>query len=414
MSFASYLPGFLVSQSHARSETQTSDMAVPSTMRQWTTALDGLDELREEDHVHVPVPGDGEVLVKIHAVGLNLRDVEVCTGHYNHLQQHHQQQIRIVPCSDMCGTVVQSKSSLLKAGTRVASIFLQSHLQDPIQQDDLSSGLGVPLPGVLTEYRVFPAPCLVRVPEYLTDEQAACLSTAAVTAWSGLNWMRPLGQHIGTTSDSSSSPSSASSPPKYVFLQGTGDVSIAGLQIAHAAGYKTIITSSSDDMLKRAVRDLGADHVINSKTYWEWQEPVMEATGGRGADIIFETGPHARTLRKSFKSVAFGGTINCIGHLSGTTGQPELGSGGDSDNSDKSPKLHALDVNELALRRCVTLRGTIDGSKDRFDEMLRFYHEKQIRPLVDTVFAFHQARDALRYLAEGKAFGKVVIKIGGS
>ncbi|KAG5991856.1 hypothetical protein E4U54_003796, partial [Claviceps lovelessii] len=324
----------------------------------------------------------------------------------------HQKQSRIVPCSDMCGTVVQTKSSLLKPGTRVASIFLQSHLQGPLQQEYLSTALGFPLPGVLAEYRVFAARCLVRIPDYLTDEQAACLSTAAVTAWSGLDWMRPLGHPVGTADDSSSSsfasaPSAPSFPPKYVFLQGTGDVSLAGLQIARAAGYTTIITSPSDDKLKRAAQQpLGTDHAINSKTYWEWQEPVMDATAGRGADVIFETDPHARTLRKSFKSVAFGGTINCVGYPSGS-------GHGDLDDDVKSPRLHSLDVNELVLRRCVTLRPVINGSKDRFDEMLRFYHEKQIRPLVDTVFAFDQARDAMRYLADGKGFGKVVVRVGG-
>ncbi|KAG5975123.1 hypothetical protein E4U58_001948 [Claviceps cyperi] len=382
------------SSGHAR------DYHIPSTMRQWITALDGFENLRMEEQVPVPVPGEGEVLVKIHVVGLNMRDVQVCNGQYTYPlqdqqqhqqhQQHQQQQqnVPIVPCSDMCGTVIQSNSSLLPPGTRVASIFLQSHLQGPLQQDHLSSALGLPLPGVLTEYRVFPAPCLVRLPEYLSHDQAACLPLSAVTAWNGLNWMRPLGQHIGS--------SPPSSPSKYALLQGTSDVSLAGLQVAHAAGYKTIITSSSDDNLKRATQDLGADHAINSKTYWEWQEPVMRATGGLGADIIFETG-RPRTLRKSFESVAFGGTINCVGGVSRTmTGEPEL---------------HRLDISELVLRRCVTMRGVVEGGKDRFEEMLGFYEEKQIRPVVNKVFGFDSAVDAMRYLGEGKRFGKVVVKV---
>ncbi|KAG5947589.1 hypothetical protein E4U60_002937 [Claviceps pazoutovae] len=392
MSSTSHPPDFL-------SSGQARDYHIPKTMRQWTTALDGFEKLRMEDQVPMPVPGEGEVLVKIHAVGLNMRDVQVCNGQYTYplqdLQQQHQKQqkVPIVPCSDMCGTVIQSKSSLLSPGTRVASIFLQSHLQGPLQQDHLSSALGLPLPGVLTEYRVFPAPCLVCIPEYLSHDQAACLPTSAVTAWNGLNWMRPLGQHLGTSP--SSSPSSLS---KYALLQGTSDVSLAGLQAAHAAGYKTIITSSSDDTLKRATQDLGADHAINSKTYWEWQEPVMKATGGLGADIIFETG-RPRTLRKSFESVAFGGTINCMGGVSGTmTGEPEL---------------HRLDISELVLRRCVTMRGVVEGGKDRFEEMLGFYEEKQIRPVVDKVFGFDGAVDAMRYLGEGKRFGKVVVKVSG-
>ncbi|KAG6062680.1 hypothetical protein E4U32_002079 [Claviceps aff. humidiphila group G2b] len=401
MSSASHPPDFLAS-GHARG------YHIPSTMRQWTTALDGFEKLRMEEQVPIPVPGDGEVLVKIHAVGLNLRDVQVCNGQYTYpLQdqhQHHQhqqqqqQKVPIVPCSDMCGTVIQSNSNLLRPGTRVASIFLQSHLQGPLQQDHLSSALGLPLPGVLTEYRVFPAPCLVRIPEYLSHDQAACLPTSAVTAWNGLNWMRPLGQHIGTSPPPS--PSSPSSPSKYALLQGTSDISLSALQAAHAAGYKTILTSPSDNALQRATQHLGADHAINSKTYWEWQEPVMNATGGLGADIIFfETTGRPRTLRKSFESVAFGGTINCMGGLCGAmAGEPEL---------------HRLDVSELVLRRCVTMRGVVEGGKDRFEEMLGFYEEKQIRPVVDRVFGFDGAVDAMRCLGEGGRFGKVVVKVGG-
>lgn len=321
----------------------------------------------------------------------------VCTGQYDHHKSLLKGKERIVPCSDMCGTVVESKAKSLKEGTRVMSIFHQAHLSGALKEEDMASGLGFPLPGVLTEYRVFPAETLVKTPEYLSNEEAACLPIAGVTAWTSLNWMRPIGKHIGTDRDAVSS--------QAVLLQGTGGVSISGLQIAHAAGYKTIITSSSDDKLKRATEELKADHGINYQTYWEWQEPVMKATDGRGANVIFETGG-ARTLRKSFDSVAFGGTINCIGYTSGKVDD-------DPDNEDgkKTPTLHRLNVNVLALRRNVTLRGIINGGKDRFEEMLGFYEEKKIRPVVCKTFGFGEAKEALGFLASGQHFGKVVVKV---
>ena len=104
-------------------------------------------------------------------------------------------------------------------------------------------------------------------------------------------------------------------------------------------------------------------------------EPVLEATAGAGADNVFETGG-ARTLRKSFACVAFGGPINCIGYVSGKEEEPQLG---------------RLNVNVLALRRNVTLRGILNGPKDRFEEMMRFYEAKKIRPVVDKTFAFDEA-----------------------
>ena len=307
----------------------------------------------------------------------------------------------IVPCSDMAGTVVTSRgdaASHLPPGTRVISIFLQDDLSAPLREEALATGLGYPLPGVLCHYRVFPARTLVRCPTYLSAAEAATLPIAAVTAWTSLNWMRPLGSHVGTDPPDVSAKRTA-------FMQGTGGVAIAGLQIAHAAGLKTIITSSSDDKLKRARDELGADTGINYRTYWQWQEPVMKATGGRGVDVIFETGG-TRTIRKSFESIAFGGVINCIGYLSG-----KHEDGDDEGDGDKTPQLHRLNVNVMALRRNVTLRGIINGPKDRFEEMLGFYEEKKIKPVVDKVFDFDDVKDAFDYLVKGKHFGKVVIKV---
>ena len=154
-----------------------------------------------------------------------------------------------------------------------------------------------------------------------------------------------------------------------------------------------IVTSSSDDKLKKA-KALGADHVINYRTTPNWDDAVMELTGGRGADIIFECGG-AQTLRKSFACVAFGGTISSFGYLSGK--QDEAGD--------------RTNVNVLALSRNVTLKGVFNGPRDRFQEMVAFVEEHQIHPVVDRVFGFEEGREALQYLFSGKHFGKVVVKV---
>ena len=299
----------------------------------------------------------------------------------------------MVPCSDMCGTVMinNSSSKNLNPGTRVMAIFNQTHLTGQIKEDDLASGLGWPLPGVLVQYRCFPARTLVPVPSYLSNEGASCLPIASVTAWMSINSFFPLGQPLD---------GSKQEKPQTVLIQGTGGVAIAGLQIAHASGLRTIITSSSDEKLARAKKDLGADHTINYRTHWEWQDPVLEATGHKGADFIFETGG-ARTLRKSFQCVAFGGQISCIGYLSGKN----------EGDDDKEPELNRLNVNVLALRRNVTLKGILNGPKDRFEEMVAFYEKKEIKPVVDKVFGFGEVVEAMKFLMDGEHFGKVVIKV---
>ncbi|UPK98192.1 hypothetical protein LCI18_009127 [Fusarium solani-melongenae] len=360
-------------------------VALPKTNRQWTTAQDGVDKMTFGEGV-VAEPKDGEVLVKIHAVALNYRDTEVIAGDYNHHMSINDSDL-LVPCSDMCGTVIVSRSSRIKAGTRVMSIFNQTHLTGQVTEADLASGLGLPLPGVLTEYRCFPADGLVPAPAYMSDEEAACLPIASVTAWMCINGMRPMGQ-----------PADGTKKKETVLLQGTGGVSVAGLQIAKAAGLDAIITSSSDDKLERAKKDLGADTGINYRTHWEWQDPVMKATNGRGADIIFETGG-SRTLRKSFESVAFGGLINCVGYLSGKEEEQDTGG--------------KVSVSVLALRRNVTLKGILNGPRDRFEEMVAFYEKHKIKPVVSKVFEMEKANEAVKFLAEGGHFGKVVVRVAG-
>lgn len=371
--------------------------------RKWQTRQDGLDKVFQASEA-VRRPGADEVLVRIKTVSLNYRDTEgecrlnavqpdaiwrlmhdaVAMGLYGHHKTIDATSNQpLVLCSDMCAEVVGLGSSVSswKAGDRVMGTFCQDHLTGQIQAHQMGSGLGFPLEGVLQDYRVFPEHGLVKVPDYLTDEEASCLPVAAVTAWMAINGLRPLGQ--------------AGGKGEVVLLQGTGGVSVSGLQIAKASGATTIVTSSSDEKLTRA-KDLGADHVINYRTTPDWNDKVTEITGGNGADIIFEVGG-ARTLRKSFKCASFGGIINSIGYVTGKQDDP---------NDDLT------NINVLALTRTVTLKGIINGPKDRFEELCDFYAKHQVRPVVDRVFGFEQAKEALQYLYSGSHFGKVVIRVG--
>ncbi|KAK5630456.1 hypothetical protein RRF57_006171 [Xylaria bambusicola] len=364
-------------------------------MKQWVTNQDGLDKLQ---FVDVPEPSElkeSEVLVQIQSVSLNYRDTEerrretenapnlVCMGLYSHHKSIGNDK-EIIPTSDCCGVIVKAgpgaTESGLREGDRVASIFNQTHQTGQVVEKDMASGLGLPLDGCLTQYRVFPAYGLVKVPEYLTDDEAACLPIAAVTAWMGINSFQPMGQPL-------------QGKDKVVLLQGTGGVAISGLQIAKASGLTTIITSSSDKKLELA-KSLGADHIINYKTTPNWDDTVLELTQGRGADVVLECGG-AQTLSKSFRCVAFGGLISAIGYLSGK--EDEAG--------------NRMNANVLALSRNVTFKGILNGPKDRFGEMLRVYEREQIRPVVDRTFEFEKADEALKYLFSGGHFGKVVVRV---
>lgn len=193
-------------------------------MKQWVTQQSSLDDLTLTE-VPLPAVGANEVLVKVSVVSLNYRDTEVAMGLYN----HHASiggSIGLVPCSDMCGTIVSTNSSMWNIGDRVLSIFNQTHLSGQIKEEHMSGGLGLPLPGVLAEYRIFPEYALVKAPRYLSPEEASTLPIAGVTAWMAINGMRPFG-HPGGKGET-------------ILIQGTGGVAISGLQIAKASGARGI------------------------------------------------------------------------------------------------------------------------------------------------------------------------------
>lgn len=120
----------------------------------------------------------------------------------------------------------------------------------------------------------------------------------------------------------------------------------------------------------------------------------MKITEGKGVDIIFEQGG-PQTLAKSFACVKWGGMISAIGYLSGKQD--------DTDNR--------INTNVLAIRRNVTLKGIWNGPKDRLEEALDLYRREEIHPIVDKIFTFDQAREALEYVAAGSHFGKIVVTL---
>ncbi|KAJ5601207.1 hypothetical protein N7510_010741 [Penicillium lagena] len=196
------------------------------SVQQWITPLQGLDSLRQTE-VPMPTPSQGEVLVEIHAVSLNYRDVE---GEYKH-HKASEQDATLVPCSDMCGVVTHVGTGVTKwaVGDRVLSTCFPDHLTGQITEKELSRSLGSPQDGVLATHRVFPEYALIKAPDYLSDQEASTLPIASVTAWMSINGMRPMGQSGGKG--------------EYVLFQGTGGVSIAGLQIAKASGAKGEVQS---------------------------------------------------------------------------------------------------------------------------------------------------------------------------
>jgi NADPH:quinone reductase-like Zn-dependent oxidoreductase len=327
----------------------------------------GLDAI-EVVEVPDPAPGPGEVLVRMRAVSLNYRDLLMVGGIYG---RGSGQAGAITPFSDGCGVVeaVGPGVSRVKPGDRVSTLFFQNWVSGPPTQEKLSSSLGFPIPGAGRELAVFSQEGVSKVPDFLSDQQVSTLPCAALTAW------RTLFED------------SRLQPGDTVVLQGTGGVSIFGLQFAHAAGYRTIITSSSDEKLERA-RGFGADHTINYRKVPEWGRAVRDATGGRGADFILEVGGGG-TIEQSMRAVRVAGHIAVVGVVAG----PGAG------------------FNPASLiGNSAKLQGVSVGSRDMYEAMCEAIALKDIRPVVDKVFPWTEAKAAFTAMQGGEHFGKIVLE----
>ncbi|HEX3367098.1 NAD(P)-dependent alcohol dehydrogenase [Phenylobacterium sp.] len=327
----------------------------------------GLDEIKVVEAPD-PVPGHREVLVRMRAVSLNYRDLLMVSGMYGRMPATTG---AITPFSDGCGIVeaVGPGVTRLQPGDRVATMFFQDWISGSPTLAKLSSSLGSPIPGAGRELAVFSQEGLSKVPDFLTDQQAATLPCAALTAWRALFEDADL------------------RPGDTVALQGTGGVSIFGLQFAHAAGLRTVITSSSDEKLARA-KAMGADHLANYRTDPEWSKAVRAATGGVGADLIIEVGGGG-TIEQSMKAIRIGGHVAIVGVVAGP------GSG----------------FNTAALiGNSARLQGVSVGSRDMFEAMCRLIELHRIEPVVDKVFPWTEAKAAFAAMRGGEHFGKIVLE----
>jgi NADPH:quinone reductase-like Zn-dependent oxidoreductase len=327
----------------------------------------GLDQIKLID-VPDPAPGPGEVLVRMRAVSLNYRDLLMVQGMY---ARGAATGGPITPFSDGCGIVeaIGPGVTRVQPGDRVATLFFQSWISGPPTLEKLSSSLGSPIPGAGRELAVFSQEGLSKVPDFLSDQQVATLPCAALTAWRALFEDPDL------------------RPGDTVVLQGTGGVSIFGLQFAHAAGLRTLITSSSDEKLDRA-KAMGANHLVNYRREPEWAKAVRAATGGVGADLIVEVGGGG-TIEQSMRAIRIGGHVAIVGVVAG------LGGG----------------FNTVSLiGNSARLQGLSVGSRDMFEAMCRFIDLHRIQPVVDKLFPWTEAKAAFTAMQGGEHFGKIVLE----
>ena len=316
----------------------------------------------------MPKPQHRQVLVKVAACSLNFRDLGIARGTYRMPVREN-----LIPLSDGAGEVVEVGPGVtrVKTGDKVAGCFFQRWPGGEMSaQEVAASALGGAIDGMLAEYVVLEEEGVVKIPEHLSVEEGAALPCAGVTAW------HALVHHAGLVAGQT------------VLLQGTGGVSVFGLQFARAMGITAIITSSSDEKLARA-KALGAALCINYRTTPDWDKAAVTFTGGRGVDHLLEVGGKD-TLARSFGAIRTGGKITMIGGLSGAA-------------NELNPAL--------IFGKRANVQGIYVGSTQMFDAMNAAIAANGIKPVIDRVFGFGEVKAALQHMAAGAHFGKIVIRV---
>ena len=311
----------------------------------------------------VPPPASGEVMVRLRACSLNSRDLLQLDGLYP--DPGH----AFVAASDAAGEVVAVGPNVrgLSLGDRVANHGLPGWADGPFRAEKRGIIYGGPDDGTMATHRLFRADTLAKLPDHLSFEGGSTLNCAGLTAWSAVVLY------------------SGAVPGDALVIQGTGGVSLFALQFAKLAGYRTIVTSSSDTKLDQALA-LGADHGLNYRDP-DWPKQVRALTDG-GADAIVEV---AGTIDQSVRCLRTGGTLLSVGVLAGANPTVNL---------------------PMILMRAIRIHGVTLGSLADMRAMVRAMAMSRIQPVIDKIFPFDAVEDAFAHYRRGDGFGKIVVTIG--
>ncbi|MFF4243271.1 NADPH:quinone oxidoreductase family protein [Streptomyces sp. NPDC001822] len=315
-------------------------------MQAWRVHRNGEpSEVMELEETDRPVPGDGQVLIEVRAANINFPDALLCRGQY---------QVRpplpFTPGVEICGTT--------EDGRRV--------LATPA------------LPrGGFADYVVADEAALLPAPDALDDAEAAALHIGYQTGWFGLHRRAHL--RAGET---------------LLVHAAAGGVGSAAVQLGKAAG-ATVIGVAGGPEKAAVARELGCDLVIDRRSE-DIVAAVKEATGGRGADVVYDpVGGDA--YAKSVKCIAFEGRVVVVGFASGSIPAPGLN--------------HALVKNYTIMGLHWGLYNTKDPAAVRacHDELTKLAEQGAVRPLVSERVPMAGAAQAVQRVADGTSTGRIVV-----
>lgn len=327
--------------------------------------LAGINQPAVVQEVPTPQPGPGQVQVLLHAAALNHRDVWIQKGQYAGLK------FPIILGSDGAGVVTALGAGVDASLLEQAVIINPGHNwgPNPAAQGREFQILGLPQDGTFAEYVCVPAEYVRAKPEHLSFEEAASLPLGGVTAYRAVFTRANL------------------QPGERVLISGVGGgVALLALQMAVAVGAEVWVTSSSEEKIARAV-ELGARGGISYHTE-NWPATLLKQAGG-GFDIIVDSAAGSG-FNHLVDAANPGGRIVFYGATQG-------------------------DIPEVAARKIfwkqLSVLGSTMGTPQDFAAMVNLFEQHQIRPVIDEIFPLAEGEQALRRMADGLQFGKLVLKI---
>ncbi|MEL6253110.1 MAG: NAD(P)-dependent alcohol dehydrogenase [Bacteroidota bacterium] len=321
----------------------------------------GLDHLTIQES-NDPQPAAGEVLVRWHATSLNFHDYLVAIGGIPVPEGR-------IPMSDGAGEIVAVGEgvSKWKEGDKVMSLFFPNWIEGKASLAKTRSISGESFDGYITEMSCISQEALTTMPDNYTYAEAATLPCAALTAWRGLMEEGQL-----TAGES-------------VLIEGSGGMSIFGMQLAIAAGARVYATTSSEEKAER-LKSMGAEAVLNYKEDPKWGKTLFKMTGG--VDHVLDVGGGS-TMVQSIEAAAIGGHVVSIGIL-----------GGGRKGEITFPKL---------FFKHIKVSGIAVGSRVMQERMVKAINQSGFKPIIDKSFSFDQLAAAFRHQESGKHFGKIVL-----
>ncbi len=312
-------------------------------------------EMKVEE-IEKPLPNKGEVVVEVHAVGLNPVDYKTATNGNPHWTYPH------ILGLDVAGTIDAVGEGVVdwKKGDRV------------VYHGDFMKK------GGYAEYAVTTAHSISRIPDAVTFEEAAALPTAGYTAYEALFRKLPM-NHIQTI----------------LIHGGAGGVGGFGVQLAKNAGKTVFSTASAHN--HEYVKSLGADYVIDYREE-NVVEKVLELTNGRGVDAVLDT-VSAKNATDSLDMIAY------RGHLAHIAGAP--------DYTKVKPFTKVISYHEVALNAAHHIDDMIaqaDLAK-MGDELLALVAEKKVAPMIESIISLKEVPSALEELSKRHVKGKIITKV---